>query len=147
MGGKRQTALAAAIRMMNEPWLRSTHGDGAAQGRERQVLLQSVTDGPTDDAPGEEIQNDGEIKPSLRRPDIADIDTPFPVRPVTRKILIQKIGGDRASVIAVRCLFETALLFRFQGVIAHQAGRAMAPYGQSVLAQINMHAGAPIAAR
>ena len=62
------TVLAAAIRMMNEPWLRSTHGDGAAQGGERQVLLQSVTDGPTDDAPGEEIQNDGEINCSNSDP-------------------------------------------------------------------------------
>ena len=47
-------------------------------------------------------------------------------------------------MIAVRCLLETALLIGFQSVVAHQTGRAMATYGQTVLPQINMHAGASI---
>ena len=85
------------------------------------------------DAPGEEVQDDGEIKPPLRRPDIADIDAPLPVRLFTGKILIEKVGGDGAAMIAIRRLLETALLVGFQGIVAHQAGGAMAAYAQTVL--------------
>jgi hypothetical protein len=48
------------------------------QGPDRQVAFHPVADGPTDDAPRMQIEDDSQIEPTLLRPDIADVTGPLP---------------------------------------------------------------------
>jgi hypothetical protein len=52
-------------------WL--AYGNGSFQGRDGKILLQPVARFPIDNAAGIQVQNDGEIQPSLTGPDITDI--------------------------------------------------------------------------
>ena len=80
--------LAATVRVGNEPGGWAPHGDGPAQGQQRQFLMKPVGGGPTDDAPGKEVNDDGKLEPALAGPDIGDVGDPFLVRPRCAEILI-----------------------------------------------------------
>jgi len=47
--------------------------DGHLQRMDREVRLHTVTHSPADDASGMQIQDDGQIQPTLARSDIADV--------------------------------------------------------------------------
>jgi hypothetical protein len=66
----------------------------AAQGFDREVALQAITCGPSNDATGEEVQNDGEGELALCRPDVADVCSPFPVGSVRCEVLRHQLGRD-----------------------------------------------------
>lgn len=51
--------------MTDQAGLRAPNGEGPAERRQRQVTVQAVTDGPTDDAPGEQVHDNGQVKPGL----------------------------------------------------------------------------------
>jgi len=51
---------------------------------------------------------------------------------LTGKILIEKIGRNDTTVVAVGGLLETALLIGLQGIVTHQAGDAVTTYSQTV---------------
>ena len=97
-----RTILAAPTRMMDEAWRRVAYGDSPIQARQRQAFLQPVIDSPANDASLEEIGDDGEVQSALGGPDSADIDTPLLASAFTGKVPVQKVGGDRPCVIAVR---------------------------------------------
>jgi len=71
------TILAAAVRMMNAPLERASHDEDLSQNGECQIAVQPVADSPADDAAGEEVDEHGQIQPSLPRPDVGDVDAPF----------------------------------------------------------------------
>ena len=73
---------------------------------DRQVAFHAVADRPADDAPGMQVQDDGEIQPPLPGPDIADIARPFLVGPICREVTIQQVRRDVERVVAVRRRFE-----------------------------------------
>jgi hypothetical protein len=47
--------------------------DGHVQRLQGQILLHAIADGPTNDGPGEKVNDHGQIDPTLPRPDIGDI--------------------------------------------------------------------------
>ena len=59
------------------------------QRPDRQVALHAVADSPTNDAPGIQIEDDGQIQPPFTGPDVANVAGPFLVRTIRREILIQ----------------------------------------------------------
>jgi hypothetical protein len=79
---------------------------------------------PADDALGEQIDDDGQLQPALPRPDIKDVRAPFFVRTARREILVEKVGGDREGMKAVRRPLEASLLSGLEAVVAHEPGRS-----------------------
>ena len=56
-----------------------------------------------DDTPRIQVQNRGQIQPSLTGPDVTDIDNPFLIGPIRHKVTVQQVGRNVELVIAVRC--------------------------------------------
>lgn len=141
-----RAVLAAAVRMMNEPFGRTSHNDGPAQGCEREVAVQPVADRPADDTAGEQIDDHRQIEPPLARPDIGDVHTLFLVRGRRREILVDDVGRDRPSMLAVGGSLEPPLLPAAQAVLAHQPRRAPTPDGKTLILQLPRHARTAIGA-
>ena len=80
-----------------------------------------LTGGPADDASGEQVDDDRQIQPAFRRPDIGNVGSPFLVGAISGEILVQHVGGDGAAVGTVGGFLEPTLLQSFQAVLAHQS--------------------------
>lgn len=89
--------LASPVGMVDESRRRPAYYQSTLQSRDRQALLQSVTHGPADNAPGEEVQYDGQIQPSLGGPGVADIAPPLLIGAIAGKVLIKQIGRYRTA--------------------------------------------------
>jgi hypothetical protein len=105
-----RTILAAAVGMMDQAWLWTTHDNGFLKGIERQLAMQPVTDIPADNTARVKVDDNRKIQPTLPGPYGGDINTPFLVWPGRCKILIDDIGGNRKGMLAIRCTLEPPLL-------------------------------------
>jgi len=72
-----RTILATVIGMMNDAVGRLANGNRPFQGLKGKVFLYPVADRPADDAAGIEAEHDGQVKPTLGRPDAGDIESHF----------------------------------------------------------------------
>jgi hypothetical protein len=108
--------------MMDQPLVRSPDCQGLAQRLQSKLLVQAVTDGPTDNPPSEQIQDHGQIQPALVCPYVRDIRRPILVRALRREILIEQVGSERKRVMAVGGVLERALLPDLEPVLAYQPG-------------------------
>ncbi len=91
--------------------------------------------------------HDCEIQPTLGRPDIADVTSPFLVRGFRHKVAIQHIGRDVEAVVAIcRCLVFTGS-DHSEAVLAHQTADTAVTNIQADLLQFFRHAGTSIAAK
>lgn len=88
--------------MVDAVFGRPAQGNGHIQCPDRKVSFHPVTDGPADHSPRMQVQNYGEIKPTLLRPDIAYIDHPFLVWLFGKEVSVQQVRRDVELVIAVR---------------------------------------------
>ena len=70
--------------------------DSTVKRPERQVAGHASAHGPADDAPGVEVEHDGQVQPALCRPDIADVGV------ATRFRQVALGQTDRAVVLAGR---------------------------------------------
>jgi hypothetical protein len=52
--------------------------------------VQAVTDGPANDAAGEQVDDHGQIQPSFAGPDIADIGAPLLIGTLGREVLLEQ---------------------------------------------------------
>src|SRR5918995_1489144 len=139
-----ESALATAIRMVDQAGRWSSNNKSSAQCRERQLLVQPVTDRPADDAPGEQINDDGQIQPALAGPDVGEIGAPLLVGPLGREVLVEEVGRDREGVQAVGGALEAAWLPSSEAVLAHQPGRPAAPHREAGVLQLARQARAAV---
>ena len=77
-----RAVLTAAVRMVKQAGLRSSHGEGSSQRAERQFLVQSITDRPAHDTPGVKVHDDRQVQPALPGPHVGDIRAPLLIRPL-----------------------------------------------------------------
>ena len=141
-----RAVLRPAVGMVDQTGRRVASHESTAQGFYREITLQVITRGPADDAPGEEIQHDREVKPALRCPDVGDVCSPLPVRAVRREVLRDQVGRDRLGMFAVRRALEAPLLPRDQLVLSHKPRRAMSPDLMALIDEISVHAGTAVGA-
>lgn len=71
--------------MVHQPRRGVASHQSTAQGFDGEVALQAVTRGPADDAAREEVENDGEVEPTLCRPDVGDVCPPLSVGTIGRE--------------------------------------------------------------
>jgi len=76
---------------------------------------------PANDAAREEIEHDGNVKPSLRRPDVSEVGHPLAVRRWRSELPVEEVGGQRANSANAIVARQTAP-FRpgAQGIVLHQ---------------------------
>ena len=60
-------------------------------------LVKPIAGCPADDAPGEQVHDDGEVEPGLVVPHVGDVGATL-VRPGRCEVLVQKVRGDRKGV-------------------------------------------------
>ncbi|MFT6224946.1 MAG: hypothetical protein ACJA1F_002804, partial [Paracoccaceae bacterium] len=63
-----RAALTATVGMMDAALGRCPERDGHLQRPDRQITLHAVANRPTDNAPGMQIQDHSQIKPTFTRP-------------------------------------------------------------------------------
>src|SRR3954469_2761257 len=107
---------------MDQPGCRTSHGEGFAQSGKSQVAMQPVAGRPANDPACKQIDNDSEVQPAFAGPHVGDVGAPLLVGPHCREILIEQVGGNRPSVMAVGSPLESPLLPSPEAVVAHQPG-------------------------
>ena len=85
--------MAAAVRVVNEAGDRTPHGDGPAQSRQCQFLVKPIAGCPADDAPGEQVDDDGEVEPALAGPHVGDSRPHFWFGPAAAKSWSRRFGA------------------------------------------------------
>ena len=108
--------------------------------------MQPVAERPTDDAAGEEIDDDGQIKPPLTCPDVGDVGTPLLVGSFRLEVLVNEVRCHRPGMLAIGGSFVSSLLAGAQPVLAHQPGRSPAADLQAVFLKLAGHARTAIGA-
>jgi hypothetical protein len=86
--------LAAAIAVEDTVFWRLAQVYGHIESTDRQILLHPIADRSTDDAATLKVEDHGEIRPALLRPDIADVACPFSVRRIGIKIAVEDVRRD-----------------------------------------------------
>jgi transposase len=114
-----RAVLAATIRVVDQSGFWASDGEGLPECFKSQLLVKAVADGPANDAPGEQVDDDGEIQPALTGPEIADIGTPLLVGVIGREVLGDEVRRDWEGVKAVGRSLEPPLLPGSEAVLAH----------------------------
>ena len=103
------------------------------------------THGPADDSAAVEVQDSGQIEPSLTGLDIGDIRDPGLVGSCGAGSLCQAVWGDGVVMVAVGCLDTVAgLLAASETLLAHDAGDAVASMPGALFAQLMHDTGAAV---
>ena len=133
--------VAAELR----PLIRMNHraaGASPAQGHQYRVNHKLAVHGrprrPTDDPAGEEVHDDGQVEPSLPRPNVREIGDPRLVGPRHRELPLQQIG-DQDRGLADRPSSGAIAVERAQLVLAHEPRDAVLAAGLSRLTQVQEH--------
>ncbi len=92
--------------MVDQARHRTLCRDGAEKGLANQVLRHAFAHRVSHDLSGEEVFVAGEIEPALGGGDVSDIRYPDLIGGFGRKVLLQKIFGNRQCVVGVRCRLE-----------------------------------------
>src|SRR5271156_3839416 len=112
--------LAAAIRVMNQPWLRTTPEPRHAQGIDHQILGHPLAHRPADDPPGVEIEHDRQVQPALAGGDESNVRRPYLIWTLGLEVLIKPVRRHWQRVLRVRRRFEPPLVPTAQTVLPHQ---------------------------
>lgn len=97
----------------------------------RAVRKAAIANNPANEAAREQVDDDGQVDPSLPRPNVRDIDAPLLIGAIGRKDLVDDVRCYRPTVLAVSGAFEPALLTRLDVVLALSAARFTANQRQS----------------
>ena len=81
-----RTILRPAIFVMDAAFRRRSKRSHV-QRPDRKIAFHSIANCPTDNAPGVQIQDHGQIQPAFARPYLADIACPFLIRLFSREVV------------------------------------------------------------
>ena len=132
--------LRGAIAVMDEARSGAASSQGVAQRLESQFVADAVGRGPTDDAPGEDVEEDGEEEPALARADLRDVGDPESVGCFRGEVSLHEVGSR--GEIAARCGDAPETLGRLaaQALQAHEPRDAMLSGRHAGDAQRAVHA-------
>ena len=97
-----RTILAATVRVMNTAFRRCPECNRHLQRPDRQVPFHAIAYSPTNDTPRMQVQDHGQIQPTLAGPNAADIARPFLGWLLSAKITVQQVWRDIKLMITVR---------------------------------------------
>ena len=139
--------LTAAICVVDAAFWRSAQSYGHVQRPDRQVALHPIADGPADDAPRMQIEDDSQIQPAFPGPGIADVTGPFLVSAISSEVPVQQVRRDIETVIAVGRGLELLVSLHLNAILLHQATNAAMPDIKTEFLQFFRHSGPSVAAQ
>jgi len=86
-----ESALAAAVGMMNEARSRASALDCHGERRDGEFGAHVIAHGPADHFAGEQVEDHGQVEPALAGRDISDIGQPDLIGPVGNEVLIPQV--------------------------------------------------------
>src|SRR5208337_5096872 len=136
--------LAPSVRVEDQiPGLGST-SKGLAQRLERKLARDMLAHREAYDAAREQIQDRGQIEPTLCGPDVRDIGDPGQVRRVHAEVSHQDVRRHRKRMIRVRRPLETTPSTACKALLSHQASDSLARHPSPSLSQIAQNARAAV---
>ena len=115
-----RTILRPATCVMDAAFRPRSESDSHVQRPDRKIAFHLIANCPTDNAPGVQIQDHGQIQPAFAHPNIADVTGTFLIRLFSREVPIQQVRHNVELVIAVgRDLMLTCSHNR-DAVLTHQ---------------------------
>ena len=116
----RAAVLRATIAVMDEPRRRAASSQGVAQRLESQRMADSVGGGPTHDATGEDVDDDGEEDPALACADLGDVSNPKSIGSLSGEVSLHEVGSRREIATRRGDTPETLSSLGAQALQAHQ---------------------------
>lgn len=113
--------LASPVGVMNQSGCRLPAEPRHGQCIDHDVRRHPRLQGPADDFPVEQIENDGQVEPAFRCPDVGQVGCPDLVRRCRREVPVQPIRRHRQAVLRVRRRLEAPLVPGTDTVLAHEA--------------------------
>lgn len=102
----RAAILAALVSVNQHPLGLASHDHGRLQGIAHQFGVNALTELPAHHPATEQVNEDGQIQPTLRCPEIGDVTHPHPIGCAHGKFTPQVVGCHRMRMVGVRGAFE-----------------------------------------
>jgi hypothetical protein len=139
-----RSVLAAPIRMVQQGLSRIPTTKGHPQRIHGQLAGHPGGGRPTDHLPVEQIQEHGQIQPSLIGRDVGNIANPDMIRSINGKVLIQKVWRYRKVMPGIgRCL-EFLFGSRPYASLTHDPGNTVFPAPNAVIDKVLMNFGCSV---
>ena len=111
--------LDTTVGVDDQPSRRVSACDGSLQCLQRDGVIERTTQGPADDAPRKQVDENHQIQPSTTDAQVGQITDPHLVRPLGGEIALQPIRRHRKPMLRVCRDLETAPHDRAQTEMAH----------------------------
>jgi hypothetical protein len=118
--------LASLIGMKHQPFGMTAASQGRLQGIDHKLSIGLIANRRTNNTAVAQIENDGEVMPTISRPDIGNIASPNPIRSRDVKLPVQEVWNIYPG-LAVLLVRARARLTRSQPRLTHEAPNFKAP--------------------
>lgn len=118
--------LASLVGMKDQPFGMTAASQGCLQGIDHKLSIGLIANRRTDNTAVAQIENDGEVMPTISRPDIGNIAAPDPIRSRDVKLPVQEVGNIYPG-LAVLLVRAGARLAGSQPRLTHEAPNFKAP--------------------
>lgn len=133
--------------MVDAPLGRSAECDGLVQHPASQIAFHAIAHGPTNHTKGMWVEDHCQLQPTLTRPDIVDVASPFLIGLVGCEVPAHQVWRNVELGLTIRRGLVFALSHNGNAVLAHQLANASVTYIQSYFFQLFGHARATIASQ
>lgn len=103
----------------------SAFPDRHHQGVHHEISMNGIAGGPPDDFAREQVQNNGQVEPTLPNPDISDVGDPDTIGLLDSEIAPDEIRDQLGWLTTGNIAAGTVAAFCTHAVDAHQPGHAM----------------------
>ena len=112
---------------------------GHIQGAEGEFRVDVVRQGPPDHASREQVNEDGQVEPSISCRHVGNVTYPHAVWLRGSEVSSQKIRSDSVSVVGVRRPSKAPWTTPTQALFAHQSGHSFAANAAATGAKLTMN--------
>ncbi len=117
---------------------------GHLQGVDDELGAHVLGHRPADDAAGPQVEDDGQVQPTLPRPDVRDVRHPEQVRSGRREVARHQVLGHREAVRRVGRRLVAPRTTALQALRPHQSGDELSAHNLTAFAQFVSNSRAPV---
>ena len=141
---RRACVLAPAVRVMDQARARVSGSQSSPQRLHHQLRPHVVSGCPAHNAATEQVEDDGEIQPPGRGPDVGDVRGPQLVGPRRVEILLDQVWRNGLAMVRVRGSSKTSSTGSSESQAGHQSRDTVATKLQTSLLELGVDARAPV---
>jgi hypothetical protein len=135
---------AALVRVVEQVSVRAAPSERHVERLHRDMAVVHRAEGPADDEPREQVEDDREVQLALRRAQLGGVPNPSLVRPLGREVAREQILSHRLPVVAVGGVLEPPLRPAHQPLLLHQPDDSLAAHLDALLLQRAVDSWAPV---